>query len=113
MLFIIIPDSMKLQGLIISVFCMCLKGSSYVNKIQRRKENHIWYGKILEKLLDKDNNSWYYSTGENPLYKDRTISYKGEAQVSELSDLSHDVTQMPSGSKKSSKEGKDMFVYSF
>lgn len=85
---------------------MFLKGSSYVNKIQKKKEKHIWSAKIMEKILDKGNDRWYDSTGKNPLYKDRIISYKGEPQPSELPDLSHDVTQMHLEYEKSSIGGK-------
>ena len=66
------------------MFCMCLKGSRYVKKIQQKKEKHIWSGKILEKLLDKGNNSWYDCTPENPICKDPKIFY----EVEELHDLS-------------------------
>lgn len=61
-----------------------MKGRSYLDKIGAKKENHVFSVKILEKILDngKDKDGWYDSTGTNPLYKDRTISYKVAEGVS-------------------------------
>ncbi|XP_034690194.1 uncharacterized protein LOC117917862 isoform X1 [Vitis riparia] len=53
-------------------------GRGYINKIQKKKEKHVWSAKILEKLLDKGKGHWYDSTGKDPVYTDRTILYEGE-----------------------------------
>ena len=67
-----------MEGLTIFVFCMCLKGRSYIKKIQKKKEKNVFSAKILEKLLDKGKGNWYDSNGKDPLYKDRTILYEKE-----------------------------------
>nr|CAN79882.1 hypothetical protein VITISV_002537 [Vitis vinifera] len=57
------------------------QGRSYINKIQKKKEKHVWSAKILEKLLDKGKGHRYDSTGKYPVYTDRTILYEGEKSM--------------------------------
>ena len=57
-----------------------------MDKIQEKKEKHVFSEKILEKIFDKGKGDWYdSSTGQNPLFKNTTNSYKVEDQGSDLS----------------------------
>ena len=79
---------------------MCMKGRSDLDKIRKTKENHVLSVKILKIILEKDGGRLYDSTGTNPLYKDRTISYKvDEGLPGEKPELHKEL-------EKSSKEGE-------
>ena len=49
--------------------------SLYINKIERKKEKHIWYAKVMYKLLKKDKKYRYDGTGKNPQYTERTMPH--------------------------------------
>ncbi|KAL6338280.1 hypothetical protein AAG906_018551 [Vitis piasezkii] len=81
-------------------------GRSYINKIQKKKEKHVWSAKILEKLLDKGKGHWYDSTGKDPVYTDRTILYEGEKSMeAPWSDLPSKTPEKVPEYEESSKEG--------
>lgn len=81
-----------------------MKGRIYLDKIGAKKENHLFSVKILEKILDKGQNSWYDSTGRNPLYEDRTISYSYEG-------VSTDKPERDPALDKSSEESGAFSLY--
>ena len=86
---------------------MYLEGRSYINKIQKKKEKHVWSAKILEKLLDKGKGHRYDSTGKYPVYTDRTILYEGEKSMeAPWSVLPGETPEMVPEYEESSKEGK-------
>ena len=55
---------------------MCTKGRSDLDKIRKKKENHVLSVEILKRILEKAGGHLYASTGTNTLYKDRTICCK-------------------------------------
>ena len=82
---------------------MCMKGRSDLDKIQKKKENHVLSVEILKRLLEKAGGHLYDSTGTNPLYQDRTISYKVDEG------LSGEKPELHTELEKSSKEGEGNF----
>ena len=54
---------------------MWLKGPSYINKIERKKEKHIWSTKVMHKLLKQDKKYRYDGTGKNPQHTERTMPH--------------------------------------
>ena len=86
---------------------MCMKERSYLDKIRKKKENHVLSVKILKRILEKDGGRLYDSTGANPLYKDRTISYKGDKV--DKGNFSGEKPELDPELEKSSKEGEGNF----
>ena len=87
---------------------MCMKGRSYLDKIRKKKENHVFSVKILKRILEKVGGRLYDSTGTNPLYQDRTISYKVDKV--DQGNFSGEKPELNPELEKSPEEGEFNFI---